>query len=155
MFPDSLVLCTEKFKKTVQLDARKKRVDFLELVKKKLNLNVKTICQRAEIAATMPEFREKFNIVTARAVAKLNILCELCLPFVDLNGVFVALKGPDYEQDFNLAKTAISKLGAKVLEVKSFKIKNQFSRHLIIIKKISHSLTKYPRNFSNILKNPL
>lgn len=154
-FPSTPIAILEKFKKTVQLDARKKRVDFLEMVKKTLNLNVKPVCQRAEIAANMPQFREKFNVVVARAVAKLNVLSELCIPFVALNGVFVALKGPEYEEELNFAKTSILKLGAKLLAVKSFKIKNQFSRNLIIIKKVSHTLTKYPRNFSNILKKPL
>ena len=154
-FPSTPIAILEKFKKTVQMDARKKRVDFLQLVKKSLNLNVNPVCQRAEIAAKTSQFREKFNVVVARAVAKLNILCELCIPFVALNGVFVALKGPDYEQDLGFAKDSILKLGAKLLEVKSFKINNEFSRYLIIIKKISHSLTKYPRNFSNILKKPL
>ena len=84
-FPSTPIAILDKFKYIVQMDSLKKRVNFLELVKKELNLKVHPIHARAEEAAKEVKYREKFDIVTARAVSKLNILCELSIPFLKLN----------------------------------------------------------------------
>ena len=154
-FPSTPIAILDKFKYIVQMDSLKKRVNFLELVKKELNLKVHPIHARAEEAAKEVKYREKFDIVTARAVSKLNILCELSIPFLKLNWIFIVLKGPKHQTELNAARNAINELGAKLDLVKEFKLKNNVIRNIILIKKISHSLTKYPRKFSKILKNPL
>lgn len=154
-FPSTPIAILQKFKDIVQIDCLKKRINFLEDVAKKLKLNVKAYHARAEEAAKNKQFREKFDVVTARAVAKLNVLCELCIPFVKPNGMFVALKGPDYEKELEGLEKSIKLLAAKIKEIKIFKTTNGLTRVLILIKKISHTSSKYPRNFSKILKNPI
>ena len=154
-FPSTPIAIVCSFLKVVQIDSLKKRVDFLNVVKEKLNLNVSAFHKRAEEAAKEEKFREKFNLVTARAVSRLNVLCELSLPFVKLNGFFVALKGPNYLEELNFAKTAIKKLGGKVKEVREFNLGDEATRVLILIEKISQTSSKYPRSFSQILKSPI
>ena len=151
-FPSTPIAIVCNFLNVTQIDSLKKRVDFLNIVKEKLNLNITTFHKRAEEAAKEEKFRENFNLVTARAVSRLNVLCELALPFVKLNGFFIALKGPNYSEELNLAKTAIEKLGGKLKEVREFNLKNEANRVLILIKKISQTSRKYPRSFSKILK---
>ena len=153
-FPSTPIAIAKKDVKVTQLDSSKKKVEFLKQVNKMLSLKIISLNERAENLAKKEEYREKFNIVTARAVAKLNILSELCLPFVEVGGFFVALKGPEYLEDLELAKKSINILGGKVEKVESFEIEEN-KRNIIVIKKISHSSTKYPRSFSKISKNPL
>ena len=153
-FPSTPIAIAKKDINITQLDSSKKKVEFLKQVNKMLSLKTIALNERAENLAKREEYREKFNIVSARAVAKLNILSELCLPFVEVGGFFVALKGPEYLEDLELAKKSINILGGKVEKVKNFEIeKNQ--RNIVVIKKISHSSTKYPRSFSKISKTPL
>ncbi len=154
-FPSTPIAIVCSFLEITQIDSLKKRVDFLNIVKEKLNLNITAFHKRAEEAAKEEKFREKFNLVTARAVSRLNVLCELSLPFVKLNGFFVALKGPNYLEELNLAKTTIKKLGCKIKEVKKFNLADEATRVLILIKKISQTSSKYPRSFSQILKSPI
>ncbi len=151
-FPSTPIAIVCSFLEITQIDSLKKRVDFLNVVKEELNLNVVALHKRAEEAAKEEKFREKFNLVTARAVSRLNVLCELSLPFVKLNGFFVALKGPNYADELNFAKTTIEKLGGKLKEVKKFKLGDEATRVLILIKKISQTSSKYPRSFSKISK---
>lgn len=153
-FPSTPIAIAKKDIIITQLDSSKKKVEFLKQVNKMLSLKTIALNERAENLAKREEYREKFNIVSARAVAKLNILSELCLPFVEVGGFFVALKGPEYLEDLELAKKSINILGGKVEKVENFEIeKNQ--RNIVVIKKISHSSTKYPRSFSKISKTPL
>lgn len=153
-FPSTPIAIAKKDINITQLDSSKKKVEFLKQVNKMLSLKTIPLNERAENLAKREEYREKFNIVSARAVAKLNILSELCLPFVEVGGFFVALKGPEYLEDLELAKKSINILGGKVEKVENFEIeKNQ--RNIVVIKKISHSSTKYPRSFSKISKTPL
>ena len=153
-FPSTPIAIVKKDLEILQLDSSKKRVDFLNMVNNRLFLNVESVHERAEVLAKNENYREKFKIVVARAVAKLNILAELCLPFVEIGGFFVALKGPEYKNDLDLAENSIKKLGGCLEKVKGFKIEDN-SRNMVVIKKISHSSTKYPRSFSKISKNPL
>lgn len=153
-FPSTPIAILEIFQNVFQIDCLKKRVEFLLFIKKQLNLKTTPIHARAEELAKKENFKEKIDVVTARAVSKLNVLSELSIPFVKTDGFFVALKGPEYEADLNSAKNAIKMLGAKVEKIEKFKIENN-SRTIILLKKISHTSTKYPRNYSKILKNPI
>ena len=126
---------------------------FLKTVNQKLNLNATAYSIRAEEAGRKEEFRERFKIATARAVSKLNILCEYCVLFLEKGGILVALKGPNYEEELKDAKRAIEELGCVLKRVEIYKLKNNTTRSLILIEKISHTSTRYPRTHSKISKN--
>jgi len=132
------------------IDSLNKRINFLSILVEKLNLKVTLIHGRVE------ELKEKnnFDVVTARAVSNMPILCELCIPFVVKGGVFIALKGSNYEEELKQAENAILELGGKLQEVVKYEIENQ-KRSLIIIKKIKDTKIIYPRIYGKIKSNPL
>ena len=137
------------------LDSLDKRIGFLNNTCEKLGLaDVKTVHARAEEAPK--EFRAAFDAATSRAVAKLNILCELCLPLVKKGGVFIAMKGPDCAEELKEARHAIVLLGGSVERVEEFFIPGTDIKHsLIIIRKTSDTAAKYPRRWAQIKKSPL
>lgn len=138
------------------LDSLNKRITFLNEVIEKLGLEgVTAIHLRAEEGARKPEFRECFDIASARAVAPLNVLSEYCLPYVKPTGQFVAMKGPAAESETEAAKTAISLLGGGEPKIFNKNIEGVGERNIIIIKKISQTPPKYPRNSAKISKQPL
>ena len=132
-----------------------KRCKFLQSVIDKLQLkDIYVINGRAE--DVIKEYREYFDIVTARAVAALNILAEICVPFVKLNGVFIALKGSSYQEEIDTAGLAFSKLKAKYSSKHVFELpKNMGERAIILYKKIDKTPNIYPRIYARIKKNPL
>ena len=136
------------------VDALNKRINFLNLVIDELNLkNIKTIHQRAEDFSK--EHIEEFDIVTSRAVAKLNILNELCIPIVKVDGYFIPMKA-NIEDELSESLNSIKVLNSTLEDVISFKLPKENSiRNLIKIKKIGKVNNKYPRNFDKIKKNPL
>ena len=134
------------------LDSLNKRINFLNNVITELNLNnTEAIHGRAEDFAKKPEYREKFDIATARAVANLKVLAEYCLPFVKVGGQFIALKSSTCENEIEEAKEIIKILGGRIKEVVDYKI-NSNDRKLVIIEKISTTPAKYPRNPNQIKK---
>ena len=141
--------------KITLLDSLNKRVVFLEEVTKLLGLGADIFHGRAEEFGKKAEFREQYDIATARAVAKLSVLCEYCLPFIKVGGIFVALKGSNGLEEVNDAENAIEVLGGKLLKAQSYNLENGDGRTLIVIKKISQTLTKYPRNKGVMTKKPL
>ena len=148
-----LAIVTNNSKVTI-IDALNKRINFINDLAQKLNLdNVNAIHARAEDYAK--EKREDFDYVTARAVARLNVLVELCLPLVKVGGLFIAMKTQD-EYELDEAKNAISILGGKIENIISFNLPNDYGkRSIIIIKKIKNTPSKYPRGFSKIKERPL
>lgn len=139
--------------KLVLVDALSKRLEFLKIVCKELELkDVELIHSRAEDFAK--NVREEYDVVTARAVAKLNILLEYCTPLVKPSKYFVALKGK--ESELELCNNAINVLNLKVLENKQIILPNENStRNLVKFQKISNTNKKYPRKYSDIKKRPL
>lgn len=137
------------------VDSLNKRIVFLNELVKKIDIkNVKAIHNRAEDHAL--NFREYYDVVTARAVARLNLLVELCLPLVKVGGLFVAMKSIDGKNELNEALRAIEILGGEVIDTKEFHLPyNMGSRELIIIKKVKECNKKYPRQFSVIKNKPL
>ncbi|TVP96325.1 MAG: 16S rRNA (guanine(527)-N(7))-methyltransferase RsmG [Acholeplasmatales bacterium] len=127
-----------------------KRVRFLETLISNLDIDVTLIEQRIEAF----KHKETFDIVTARAVASLNTLAELCLPFVKIGGVLLAPKGKGYREELALSQHALSELGAKHVETIEVHYQD-YERVILVIKKYTHSPSKYPRNFARIKKNPL
>jgi len=132
------------------IDALKKRIDFLSLLTEVLELDVNLIHGRAENQKT----KESFDLVTARAVANLNILSELCLPFVKVGGNFLVMKGSKGLDEFNNAKHAIIILGGVLENTKHFDITGE-TRIILNIQKRLQSPNKYPRAFKHIKKQPL
>ncbi|MBR6391689.1 MAG: 16S rRNA (guanine(527)-N(7))-methyltransferase RsmG [Eubacterium sp.] len=139
--------------KVTFVDSVSKKLRFIENALKACGLEAELVCARAEELGNNPEYREKFDLATARAVAPLNILCEYCLPFVKKDGYFIALKGPDDETA--LAENAIKALGGELESSVSYKLPNGDSRSIVIIKKISQTPTEYPRRSKKISTKPL
>ena len=136
------------------VDSLTKRITFLNHLFKELELtNCKAISARAEEYAN--DNRDKCDIVMARAVAKLSILDELCLPLVKVGGYFLSLKGLNANNELIEAKKGIGILGGKVEKIVDFTLTNDDSRSNIIIKKVKETPKKYPRMFAKIKKQPL
>ncbi len=140
--------------KVTLVDSLNKRILFLNEVIKQLGLvDIEALHQRAEIFALKQ--REKFSVVTARAVAPLNILSEYCLPLVKINGYFIAMKG-DISREIKGIDNVLNKLDSRLITVTKFLLPYEKSnRTLIKIKKLKITNKKYPRKFSEIKKKPL
>ena len=136
------------------VDSLNKRIIFLNKVIEKLNLNnIRVIHARAEEYAISN--RENFDIVTSRAVAKLNILCELCMPMVKINGYFIPMKA-EAKEEIDLSKNAIKTLGGVLRESVVFSLPyDAGKRTLVKIEKIQKTNPKYPRKINEIKKKPL
>ena len=137
------------------LDSLNKRVKFLSELSDRLSLGAECIHARAEDAGHNDMYREKFDIATARAVAALFTLCEYCMPFVKVGGAFAALKGPDCTDEISGAQKAVKTLGGKIEMTKEYSLPNGDRRTLVVIRKISHTPTIYPRNKAQMTKKPL
>lgn len=137
------------------LEPTKKRCDFLQKVIETLCLkDIKVINERAE--NYIKNQRESYDIVSARAVASLEILTELALPYVKINGYFIGMKGQNYLEEIDKSTNAIDKLGGKIDTKHIYDLpKNSGKRSIIMIKKIKKSSPIYPRAFAKIKKNPL
>lgn len=135
------------------VDALNKRIEFLKLVIKELNLKkIDAIHERAEIF--IRQNRNKFDIITCRAVAKLNIISEICIPGLKINGYFIPMKA-QIEEEIKDTKF-LDKLNSKLENIVSFKLPYENSiRNLVVIKKISSTNDMYPRNYDKISKYPL
>jgi len=136
------------------VDSLNKRVVFLNEVIDKLKLTgIKAYHKRAE--EFIKDNREKYDIVTSRAVATLNILSELCIPYVKVDGYFIPMKS-DIEEELNISKNAIKTLGTVIEDIIIFSLPKSFAkRTLIKIKKLDKTNVKYPRKFNEIKKKPL
>ena len=135
------------------LDSQLKRVRFLEETVTKLGLSMDCICARAEEAG---ELRESFDIAVSRAVSRMDVLCELCLPFVRPGGRFLAMKGPDCRDEISQATRAIELLGGDTPEIIPYTIPGTDVRHaVVVINKVKPTPEQYPRRFAKIQKNPL
>ena len=132
-----------------------KKCEFLRAAVDNLGLkNVHIYNLRAEDCAKDKQFREKYDIATARAVARMNTLSEYCLPFVKKGGAFIAYKGD--EEEITEAKKACKILGGELQKVYKYELpKNYGERTLAVVKKVAHTPEKYPRGQGRERKNPL
>lgn len=135
------------------MDAINKRLTFLDTAVHALGLEAQLIHERAEAAGQDENYREKFDLATARAVAPMNVLAEYCLPFVKVGGYFVALKGSN--DDTEKAKNAIATLGGEIVDNISYKLNGTEPRSIVVIKKISQTPTQFPRKSKKISTKPL
>ena len=140
--------------KVTLVDSLNKRIIFLNSVIKELGLkNIEAVHARAE--EYIEGRRENFDIVTSRAVANLNLLSELCIPYVKINGYFIAMKA-EAEIEIKQSENAIKTLGSVLTDVLIFELPyKEGKRTLVKIKKINKTDSKYPRKFSEIKKKTL
>lgn len=145
-----LLICFPNLRGTL-CDSLAKRCTYLEQACQKIGVNAEVIHARSEELGRTR--RERYDFATARAVAAMPVLTELCLPFVKVGGGFIALKSVN--EDIAQADNAIKFLGGKLIRTEDYKLPNGDDRRLAVVKKISQTPTKYPRNYANISKNPL
>ena len=140
----------------VLMDSLGKRVEFLHSVIEALHLNARAVHLRAEDGARKPEYREAFDLATARAVAPLNLLCEYLLPFVKPGGRMLALKGPGLDEEVAAAENALSILGGRFLRSDALPIPGRDWDHRAAwIEKVAPTSDKYPRRAGKPEKKPL
>ncbi|WP_435002568.1 16S rRNA (guanine(527)-N(7))-methyltransferase RsmG [Bacillus atrophaeus] len=139
------------------VDSLNKRITFLEKLAEALQLeNTSFYHDRAETFGQRQDLRESYDIVTARAVARLSVLSELCLPLVKKNGLFVALKAASAEEELKAGKKAITTLGGELEQVHSFKLPLEESdRNIIVMRKKKNTPKKYPRKPGTPNKSPI
>ena len=154
-FPGMVLLIAQPEIRLTLLDSTRKKLDFINETAQSLGLSPEILHMRAEEGGKMPEYREKFDLVTARAVSNLRDLSEYCLPFVRVGGLFAAMKGANAEEELKDAKAAVKLLGGRISGIKSLILEDAGERNIIIIEKISHTATKYPRPSAQIAKNPI
>ena len=154
-FPGMVLKVLEPTIELTLLDSLGKRVDFLQETAQAMDLKrIQCVHARAEEFAR--QHREKFDIATSRAVAQLNILCELALPLVKVGGQFLAMKSVDSDQEVQSAKSAIAQLGGKIGKIWDYTIPGTDIRHrVVIIQKQHPTPAAYPRPFARIKKAPL
>jgi 16S rRNA (guanine527-N7)-methyltransferase len=151
-----LKIIRENLKVTL-LDSLEKRVKFLNEICNNLKLkDIFSVHGRAEDFGVNKNYRERFDSVTARAVANLPVLLEYCLPFVKIGGMFIAMKGPDGKEELKESQKALDILGGEVMDAKIFTLPNSdIERYVILIKKCRHTPTNYPRKSGKPTKQPI
>ena len=143
--------------KLTLMDSLNKRIKFLQTVVEELGLkDVECIHARAEEGARNKKYRESFDIAVSRAVARLPILCEYCLPFVKKGGHFIALKGMQYNDEADEAAKAIKVMGGSKTEIRPVKLPElDDKRAVITITKTMPTPKAYPRKAGTPTKNPI
>lgn len=140
----------------VLVDSVEKKLKFISKTIDSMGIEAKLVHERAEKLGQDPNYREKHDIVISRAVAQLQVLGELCLPLVKIDGIMITSKGPKYHEEINIAHEAIEKLGG---DADNLVIKNidlcEIERYIINVRKISPTPKKYPRKPGVPNKNPL
>lgn len=141
----------------VLIDSLDKRLRFLNEVIDKLGLTeIKTVHLRAEEAGKNKEHREKYDLVTARAVARLSVLAEYCLPLVKKGGTFIALKGSKYQEEIDNGVKSVKLLGGRLISAKEVSLPGlDDGRAIVTVKKIGVTPKKYPRKAGVPSKEPL
>ncbi len=156
-FPSLPVLIAAPALQVTVLDSLNKRIGFLNQLAEALSVNnFQAVHGRAEDFAQPGKWREQFDQVTARAVARLNVLLELCLPYVKVGGHFFAMKGPDADNEVAEAKKALEVLGGRVVEVVTTTLPVEGGqRNIIVVEKIKKTPKQYPRKAGTPSKSPL
>ncbi|GAX89136.1 16S rRNA (guanine(527)-N(7))-methyltransferase RsmG [Effusibacillus lacus] len=149
------ILCPEL--RVTVLDSLQKRISFLKELAGELQLaNFSAFHGRAEDFGQDPKWRESYDQVTARALARLPILLELCLPFVKVGGYFFAMKGPDGEAEASESEKALQILGGKIEDILKFDLKEiEGTRTVVVVRKVSPTPETYPRKAGTPSKKPL
>ena len=153
-FPSVVISILSPESHVVALDATAKKVNFIKEYAEKNNLNLSTVVARAEEYAQ--NNREKYMVVTARAVAPLRVLLELAMPLLKVGGVLIAMKGPGFEEEIMEAKCALNKLRCKVDYIYEDQLpESKEVRSFVYVRKLEETPKKYPRTFGEIKNQPL
>ena len=139
------------------VDSLGKRLKFLQELLDKLEISgVELVHGRAEDVGQNPAYREQFDLVTARAVARMSVLSEYCLPLAKTGGKFVALKGPKAASELADAKKALDTLGGKVSFSQEFTLAGtEEERTIVVVDKVKKTPAKYPRQAGTPSRKPL
>ena len=139
------------------LDSLNKRINFLQEVCKKIYIDdVEFIHGRAEDFGQDENYREQYDIATARAVAGLPVLMEFCVPFVKVGGYFICLKGPNADLELEESKKAMETLGVKFIEKIDIKLPEiELNHNILVFEKIQNTPSKYPRKAGKPSKEPI
>jgi 16S rRNA (guanine527-N7)-methyltransferase len=151
-----LALCSENCVITSN-DATAKKLAYVAETAKKAGIsNLKTLCGRAEELSCNSAYRENYDIAVARGVARMNVLCEWCLPFVKVGGYFVAMKGEKGREEADEAKNALETLGGELVDIIDVTVPEYGYLHtLVVVKKTKNTPKGYPRRNNLIQKKPL
>lgn len=142
----------------VGIDSTDKKIKYVQNTADHFGLHVRAISGRAEDLAKMAEHRDAYDIVVSRAVARLNVLDELCMPFVKIDGKFIAMKGAAGQEELDEAINGIHKLGGELISAKEYELytgETAEKRVLIEIQKTKATPKEFPRGFGAIKKKPL
>lgn len=157
-FPSLVIAILRPDVSVFSVDSVSKKVAYVENTAKIFGLTNESVSnERAEVLG-QGDKRESFDIVTARAVGRLNLISELCIPLVKVGGAFLAMKSLSTNEELEEAKKAIELLGGKVERVFSYTLTDdneKIERSIVVIRKIKNTPSKYPRNNSQIAKKPL
>ena len=151
-FPGVPLAIAEPTLQMTLLDSLQKRMNWLQEILPQLGVEAKVVAARAEEYVT--SCRECYDIATSRAVARLNILAELCLPYVRVGGMFLALKGAMAAEEAEEAQRAIDLLGGRVKEIFEYPVADAIHR-IVVVEKIKPTPKQYPRKFAKIKQAPL
>lgn len=154
-FPGLVLLAAVPELKVTLMDSVNKKLDFSRALVSELGLSADIVTIRAEDAGKRPEYRETFDVVTARAVAQLNLLAEYCVPLVKVGGVFAPLKAVLSDEERQRGCGAAANLGAAVDEKHRYTLPDGSEREIVIFKKNAPTPGRYPRNAAQIAKKPL
>lgn len=154
-FPGIVLKIARPDLELVLIDSLQKRLTFLETVLKELGLSAKLVHARAEDAGHDPALRERFDFVTARAVANLSVLSEYCLPLCKVGGVFAPMKTAEVEEEAKNAKSALSILGGDLSGIEIYELPVAGGRSIVKIEKTKPTPQKYPRQRVKLTEKPL
>ncbi len=155
-FPGVPLAIAEPGAAVTLLDSLDKRVGFLRELCEKIGVSARCVHARAEEQAREPGWRDGFDLAASRAVARMNVLCELCMPFVREGGAFIAMKAAACDEELDEAKSAIETLGGELESVAEYTIPGaDVVRRAVIVRKTAPTPEKYPRRFAKIQKSPL
>ena len=153
-YPGMVLRILEPNVKMSILDSTKKKIDFIDVFALANNLPINPVVDRAE--AYSRKHIEEYDVVVARAVAPLNILLEIITPLLKVGGEFIAMKGANYQEEIDQASKALKKLDVEITNIEEFVLpESQEKRVLIHIKKNKTTSKKYPRDYSEIKRQPL
>ncbi len=157
-FPTMPLKCYDPSFDITPLDSTGKRIQFIQDSCDALNIPITPVTGRAEEYIQKKGVRESFDIVVSRAVAPLNVLAELCIPYLKVGGLFLPLKSKNAaaEQEIDQGRSAIRALGATLEGAKEYEIRGMDHPHqILIIRKTAHTMGQYPRRYAKISANPL
>lgn len=154
-FPGVAMLIARPDLDITLLDSTNKKLNVIRDILENIGLEANVVHKRAEEAGQSKDFREQYDFATARAVSNLRDLSEYCLPFVKVSGTFISMKSAKADEEIEEGKKAVSVLGGKITEKKTFELEDAGERTVILIKKFSSTPARYPRPSAKIAKNPI